>query len=259
MDVAKYISSGILEQYVLGDLSEKDRREVERYAEQYPEIRQELDSIETAMEAFALSRSTPPSPGTLNKVLERIQQPVPANQPPAAKPVAYLPLVILLLSASTLVLAFLYFMQNRRSGEQQSRILALESEQAVHQDSIAALNRQLDIIHDPNNLPVYITTDKDGKCQVIAAVYWNKVRKDNYLDIMALPPPPPGKQYQLWAIVKDDPAPKSMDPFNIPGMPRTLISAPYITDAPVAFAISLEPEGGSATPTEVIGIGYVTG
>ncbi|MFN3801897.1 MAG: anti-sigma factor, partial [Belliella pelovolcani] len=52
MDIQAYISSGKLELFVLGELSVREQEEVMKLAEQYPEIRKELDQIEEAMFAF---------------------------------------------------------------------------------------------------------------------------------------------------------------------------------------------------------------
>jgi len=49
MDVEQYISSGILELYVAGVLSEDQNLEVYRYAQEYPEIREEIIAIEKSI------------------------------------------------------------------------------------------------------------------------------------------------------------------------------------------------------------------
>ena len=53
MDIKEYISSGILESYVLGNASEQERREVECISSIYPEIRQELDALSRSLEKYA--------------------------------------------------------------------------------------------------------------------------------------------------------------------------------------------------------------
>jgi len=49
MDIEKYISSGVLELYVAGILSEKENLEVYEYAQKYPEIQAEIEAIEAAI------------------------------------------------------------------------------------------------------------------------------------------------------------------------------------------------------------------
>ena len=42
MNINDYISSGILEQYVLGDISPQEKKEVECMSHIYPELQEEL-------------------------------------------------------------------------------------------------------------------------------------------------------------------------------------------------------------------------
>ena len=46
MNINEYISSGILEAYVLGELSDQERISVERNLAQHPELQEELARIE---------------------------------------------------------------------------------------------------------------------------------------------------------------------------------------------------------------------
>ena len=57
IDIRDYIASGVLEAYVLGDISEKERAEVESFATLHPEIKQEKEAIEVALEQYALAQS----------------------------------------------------------------------------------------------------------------------------------------------------------------------------------------------------------
>ena len=60
MDTKEYISSGILELYVTGTLSELENLEVYLNAEKYPEIKKEIEDIEASV--LSLTKSV--SPGT---------------------------------------------------------------------------------------------------------------------------------------------------------------------------------------------------
>ena len=52
-DIKAYIESGILELYVLGDVSPEERRQVEEMAVKHPAVKAELDEIERSMEFYA--------------------------------------------------------------------------------------------------------------------------------------------------------------------------------------------------------------
>jgi anti-sigma factor RsiW len=53
MDLNEYISSGILELYAAGALDEAEAREVEAMAAQHPEVKVELDAIQSALTGYA--------------------------------------------------------------------------------------------------------------------------------------------------------------------------------------------------------------
>jgi anti-sigma-K factor RskA len=79
---------------------------------------------------------------------------------------------------------------------------------------------------------------------MLAEVYWDSSKKV-YLDIKNLPAAPTGKQYQLWAIVEGKPVDMGMYSKNT----DSKIQAMKSVEKPQAFAITLEKEGGNATPT----------
>lgn len=79
-----------------------------------------------------------------------------------------------------------------------------------------------------------------------AAVYFNPVTKKAYLDPFQLDPPSSDKQYQLWALIGGQPT--DMGVFDQPIDGNTIIEVPFIAEAE-AFAITLEPAGGSVNPT----------
>jgi anti-sigma-K factor RskA len=74
-------------------------------------------------------------------------------------------------------------------------------------------------------------------------VYWDKSTGQVYVYASKLPTPEAGKQYQLWAL--KDGKPVDAGVFDING---ELQQMKRITEAD-AFAVTLEPVGGSETPT----------
>jgi anti-sigma-K factor RskA len=68
-----------------------------------------------------------------------------------------------------------------------------------------------------------------------------------------LPAPDAQKDYQFWVVVKDNPNPIPLSVFAPSDIPTVMA---YYPDA-VAFAVSLEPKGGSpnGVPTAVVMMG----
>lgn len=71
-DIRAYIETGILELYVLGDISPEEKLQVEGMAEKYPEIKAEIAEIEKALEAYALQNAVEPSNQLREQVLNSL-------------------------------------------------------------------------------------------------------------------------------------------------------------------------------------------
>lgn len=86
-----------------------------------------------------------------------------------------------------------------------------------------------------------------------AMAYANTNTGEVYLEIMNLPAAPEGMQYQFWGIVDDKPVDAGMIPLegDLSGI-HPMTTVPNAN----AYAISLEPKGGSQQPTGKI---YVMG
>ena len=248
MDPKSYIQSGILEQYVLGKLTEAEAAEVERFANKYPEIKAELEAIEDALKEYAMLHGKTPPPGVLASVLKEIE-----TQQLTSKKATFsrraLSIVALLLLALGAIIYSLY----QKDTIQQEELEAIASQlnqQAISCDSIAqanaSLHKRIDVLTRPDTRPI-IMEGTDLSPNAIASVYYNSTSQEAILNIVDLPEPPTDKQYQLWAIV--DGTPVSAGVFEIENG-ISIQDITFIADAQT-FAISLEKRGGNPTPTEV--------
>jgi anti-sigma-K factor RskA len=76
-------------------------------------------------------------------------------------------------------------------------------------------------------------------------VAWDRNQHRGTVALANLPAPPAGRDYQLWVLDPTAPSPLSA---GVLAVSRTFDSPPVATKNP-GFAISLEPAGGSPTPT----------
>ena len=72
----EYISSGILEQFVLGELSADEAREVLSMAERYPEVHREIELIEDTLLGIAQKMAKTPPP----QLFDRIEAEIHGNE-----------------------------------------------------------------------------------------------------------------------------------------------------------------------------------
>lgn len=257
MDIEAYKSSGILEQYLLGMLSEKEAREVEQIAQTFPEVKAELDAMEDALTQYALGKGIPMPDQLSARIAQRLETldqepPSGALQPNAgARGRNILPLMGTLLALAIAAAIFFWFRNSQKDQElnqvqrdlQQFQVQCDEVQRELDQAEV-----QLAILRSEGN-QTYIMRGNENNPGAIANVYYNPGEQRAYLDIRELPPPPNGQQYQLWGIGVA--GVQSMNVFDLPeGEGVTFLEVPYLPDVST-FAVSLEPEGGSATPTEV--------
>lgn len=257
MDIKQYITSGILELYVLERLEPAQMREVEAFALQYPEIRAEIDVIERVLEDFAVAAAPEVNPDILDKLLEEtghqsVEQPVSPKVPktPTEKAAAqpYASWFPWLIAAAALVgLLYAYTRLGNRTSElldTQRELEILRADCDESQDILRTTQERLNDLTNPATQGIILAaTDATSGKQAI--VFYNTATQKTLFRASNLPPPPAGKQYQLWAIDGDGPKDLGVLALDLNG--NTILEVNYLPGV-AAFAITLEDEGGKPTP-----------
>ncbi len=266
MDIQAYISSGIIEAYVLGLASNEEVREVEGYATQYAEVRQAITDFEIGLEKQALENAIAPPAFLKEKIMASIKEEKSATgatsisqnkeQPQGAKVIPITPApksirwlrgavaasVILLLGSA--ILNFYYYSQYKKYNKQYDDLLVSQGTMTAKIDAYRA---SFNAITDTSVIKVNMPAANEQRAGSVATVFWNKQTKNVFLTVNNLPAPAAGKQYQLWAIVDGKPVDAGMVNTNVIGNKDQPSAMKQITGAQ-AFAITLEDEGGSPTP-----------
>lgn len=249
--------SGLLEQYALGRATPAETAEVHAALERYPALRDELASLEQTLEQYATLHAINPPVGLRDRVLAAINADnstshtpaVPARRPAVVRTLRLALAAAATVAAIAVVSALLFYRQNvdlRAEIGRLSRQLAA-SEQlgerlAVSQEQ---LEQQQNFLLSPD-LNRVVMGGLDPAPDARAVVYADARTERAYLQVVNLPVPPAGKQYQLWGIAGGQPV--SMGVFNLPMGSQELQVVPNVPDAQ-AYAVTLEPTGGSETPT----------
>ena len=302
-NVTEYIESGVLEQYVLGELSPPARAAVEAAAEQEPAIRQALDELQTGLEVYAQAHTQAAPAGLKNRVLTgalaqiRAQNPVvvagaeipsplrisPRDEPargdgaaPATPKAAgtdsgtrpLYPAVVAAnataaaastprwaMAASVALLlslagnAVLYTRWQQSHAElvavQQQQVSFAATTQVVNQQ-LAKTRQEVTVLRDERFRVVALAGTKVAPT-ARARVLYNPSTQAVFVDVRSLPSLPAGKQYQLWALDKGKP------------VDAGILATTTATDQGMqqmknvaraqAFAMTVEPIGGSSKPT----------
>lgn len=259
MDTKEYIASGILTNYVLGTVSEQERREVQCLSKIYPEILEELRAEQRAMENYVHSIAVDPPAELRSKIIDAAKG---IDQEPQMKIIAKdqegaparnrLNRWLAAASIAMLVLASgTIFYQNSRNTELSSRLASTSDEKIELQgqlekleSSVKELSEREQLIAE-RNTKEWIMEGTESKPDAEAKIYWNTEKQKVVLTSTGLPQPIEGKQYQLWAIADGNPV--SLGVLD----KEKQVSEPINMDLSnvQAFAITLEKEGGSPVPT----------
>lgn len=252
MNVQEYIESGIIDAYVLGGLSPEENLEVEAHAKEYPEIEEEIEEARSVLEQIALKNAITPPAFLKEKLFEKINN-EPTTTKAETKTVSMFNVGTWSIAASWFVgLVFgglaIYYRTQWKSSEQ--KLIALETQNKELADSYnltkfgyEKATNQLSSLSD-TSLKLVALKQLENKPFATAQVFWSKSKEDVYLSARYLPSAPQGKQYQLWAIVDGKPVDAGVVPST--GMPE-LFKMKNIGNAS-AFAITIEPLGGSVSP-----------
>lgn len=251
MNIQEYISSGILEAYALGELLPAERKEVEKYLSDYPDLRDELGRIELTQEKLLMSVGLKPSVSIRNKLINNIpesQSKIIAMPSRESAPIWKYSLAASV--ALMLVSSFLAWNYYSKWKQTESSLADLISQnQRIAQD-FNSVNQRLDKIETDVkviNNPAFKRTIMSGTAnapQSLAYVYWNENTKEVFLSIQNLKELTQESQYQLWAIVEGKPVDVGVFDGNI----ASLLKMKDISGA-AAFAVTIEPRGGKASPT----------
>lgn len=251
MNVKDYISSGILELYVTGALSEQETQEVYEAILQYPELEQEVKSIEAALIKLA-EQTKPDRTVSFDMIASKLNTDSTKVVSLDRKPTNW---TQYLGWAAALILgaALLWALNQRNALQEDLRVVNnennfLEQQIELSKNDLNEAQRLLTILRDKDILSIPL-----GGQQVspdsYANVYWDKANNNIYLDLQGLPEPPEGKVYQVWSLTLNPLTPTSLGTIDNFKTDTNKIFEIVNANASEAFGITLEPEGGSESPT----------
>jgi anti-sigma-K factor RskA len=254
LNIKEYISSGILEAYVLGDLSDQERAEVEKNLSLHPELMEELSHIEETQEQLLMAAAIKPSTAVKTALFEKITQ-QPEGKAVSMKPESSGIGFWKFAAAASIAVALIssYVAYNYRSkwlNTENSLAEMIAQNQRVAQD-YNTVNQRLDRIESDLHVidnPAFkrvVMKGTDNAPQAMASVYWNESTKEVYLSIQNMKELARENQYQLWAIIDGKPVDVGVFDGNLAG----LLKMKEINTGAAAFAVTIEPRGGKPAPS----------
>jgi anti-sigma-K factor RskA len=255
VNIHDYIATGILEAYALGELSERERTEVEKNLAQYPELREELARVEETQEKLLMDAAVAPKASIKANLFAQIDKARPTEAKVVPLPSSGIRLWKYAAAASVtiaLIASFqAYYYWNKWRASETSLTELTAQNQRMAQD-YNRVNQHLDkmendlknVVNNPDFKRVMMMGTPNAP-QSMAYVYWNESSKEVYLSIQSLKQLSKDNQYQLWAIIDGKPVDAGVFDGDVAG----LLKMKDIASGAAAFAVTVEPRGGKPTPT----------
>ena len=204
-----------------------------------------LAGDEATLLGMAAELATPPPPDVKRALFARIDA-------PSSTPARRRPRLLVMVTGMALAAGVAAIVVGAALRAQHATQLANVEEQ--HATALARVEQQLAaerevraLLEDPATRVVRLGgLPPSPKAE--ARVVWHPKRGGIFVS-NALPPTPPGKAYELWAIAGGTPRPAGVFRVDAQGIGRLQVSP--LPDAPTVdvFAVTLEPEGGVPAPT----------
>jgi len=252
MTTKETLDSGNLELYVYGILNESDTKEISELVKTDKAIENEVVSIEKSI----LNLSSSFSPNISAEIFEKIKTKLELkhgkviDMKPKSNASQYIGW-----AASIALLAGIAFQYNKLN-ESNSTINSIQIEKSNLQKSVVTLELEkkeaanaLSVVRDTKNTVVNLAGQTVAPTAT-AKIYWNKETSTVYVDASGLPEPPEGKVYQIWSLkLSPTLTPTSIGLLdNFKGNHEKMFAVSGTSGAE-AFGITLEPAGGSKSPT----------
>ncbi|WP_347372713.1 anti-sigma factor [Aequorivita sp. Q41] len=253
MNTEEIIASGKLEMYVCGALPHEEAIEVEAAIANNEAVRREVEQIEKSLIHLAENVAPPMHAMTWTQILNAIRN---------YKNIGDTKVKTLNWAAITGWAAAILFMGGILWMLQQNNDLnnslqitstentVLKEDKNVIENQLVANTKILDVLRSKEYQTYTLPGNQAVAPEAFAKVYLDKKNNIAYIDVKGLPTPPPGKVYQVWSLKMEPLTPTSVGLIaaeNEAGE-NGIYKFENFPD-PEAFGITLEPAGGSKTPT----------
>ncbi len=246
MNSKEFITSGIIEAYVMGLCTPQEKAEVESMRLQHTDVHEAILLFEAELENKFTAEATETLPALDTKILQTLSQlnaaPIIPIQQALVKKINWFKPVaaaaFLLLGGSTILNFILY----NKTKQQQTELAVIQQKPVTN----TLPNADFAVLTNKTITPVAMYgVGLHAICR--CTMFWDKRTGKAYIMIHHLVPAPQGKNYQLWAMVNGKPV--SAGIINDKIRDR-FIEVPNVPEAANGFSVTLENEGGSAMPTE---------
>ena len=235
-----FLETDLLEKYLLGNTSDQETLQVERYIAMYPEVLNTYVELQENLESFARLHALKAPEGLKAKILHRIRTQDLGRKKSRRLAIAASVAAFLFAGSS-----YFFWDQSKSLQEENTivtnRILNLEADMKQQLEDV---RNQFIVLNNPQTRKFYVNGNNKAK-DLKAVAYVNPVKKLSYINVRNLPNLPENQCFQMWAEVNGEMV--NLGIIKSINDKDKLLALPYAKNA-ISY-ITIEPEGGNNSPT----------
>lgn len=235
-----FLDSDILERYLLGDTTEMETLQAERYITMYPEVRKVYNELQENLETYAKLHAVQTPDGLKEKILSRIR-----SEKVGRKKFFRYAMAASFIAAMFAIASFFFWDQNQSLQEENTMVsnkIKLLEENMKQQ--LEEVRNQFIVLNNPQTKKYNVSGNTKAK-ELKAVAYINPVKKLSYINVKKLPHLPEDQCFQMWAEVNGEML--NLGILEQATGSDNLMALPYAKNA-VGY-ITIEPKGGNENPT----------
>ena len=238
-----FLQSDLLERYLSGATSVIEDAKVERYIQDFNEVREEYEVLQDQLELTARAQSVVPKKDILAAVMNEIEDRKVVTMKPASRGFNWYGIAASVAAIGFAFATYFYYNQNQTLEKENNLIVEeifdlradIDNNNAILSDVMKKMNK----LDNPETQKYFLRGNNRAE-DLKAVAYINPVEKSSLIDVVSLPELNDEQVYQIWAQVQD----KMINLGILDKADRNLRSVPYIEDA-LSLSITIEPKGGN--------------
>ena len=244
-EITTFLNSGLLEKYLLGNVTASETEMVENLINTKAEVKQAYDALQDNLEVVSKLQAKEAPKDALDNILNALDEtPVISITKSSRRKMWYkysiAASIAAFLFAST---SYLFYVQNQKLSQENQivvdEIFDLRSDIEMNNKMLSDVMKQFKQLNNPETQKYIINGNSRAK-NLKTVAYINPKEKTSMIDVVSLPQLPEDQYYQIWAEVED----RMVNLGILEETDRQLKQIPYTEDA-LALSITIETIGDS--------------
>ncbi|MDW5287809.1 anti-sigma factor [Formosa sp. PL04] len=243
--ITTFLNSDLLEKYLIGETTSKERELVENYISKFPEAENAYNTLQHNLEIMSKYHAVEAPSSVLDTVLKTLDNESPVIQLRPKKQKAWFRYAIAASFFATLFAcaSSFFFIQNLELKKENQvvvdEIFDLRSDIQLNNQRLDNVMAQFQQLNNPETQKYIIKGNNRAK-NLKTVAYINPKDKTSMIDVVSLPELPKEQCYQIWAELNG----KMVNLGILDKTDRQLKSIPYTENA-LGLNITIEPKGGN--------------